>query len=135
MVIELIQQHPKISIIVLAAAVSLVTSIVNFFFLDKERMREIKSRQKTLQAEMKEHQKAGNQDKMMELNKELMSSTGEMFKHSSKPILITFIPIIIFFGFIKSTFLETSIASTWFWWYLGGAIVSSMIFRKLFRLP
>ncbi len=129
------QANPKISMILLAVLVSLFISIVNFFILDKDRMRAIKKRQKELQKEMKVHQKAGNQDKMMELNKELLSQTGEMMRHSFKPMLITLIPIIIFFSFMRSIYDTTTIADTWFWWYLLGAIIGSILWRKLLKLP
>ncbi len=98
-------------------------------------MREIKKRQKELQVEMKKFQKEGNQAKVLELNKEMMSYVGETFKHSFKPMIITIVPILLFFGFIRNAYAETSIAGSWFWWYLGGAIGSSMILRKIFKMP
>ena len=133
--VEMIQANPKISIILIAVAISLLISLVNNFVLDKDRMRSLKARQKAIQEEMKEHQKNGNQDKVMELQKEMMSGIGESFKHSFKPMLITIVPIIVLFGIVRNTFAETAIAGSWFWWYLLGAIVSSMIWRKVFRLP
>lgn len=135
MITELIIQYPRLSIIILAAAVSFFISLINYFFMDKERLREIKSKQKELQKEMKEHQKAGNHDKVMEINKEMMSYISETFKHSLKPMLITVVPVLIFFTFIKGVYVETAIAGTWFWWYIITAIISSMIFRKLLKLP
>jgi uncharacterized membrane protein (DUF106 family) len=135
MVVELIAQYTRISMILFVSLISLAITIVNYFVLDKDKMREIKSRQKTLQAELKEHQKAGNQEKMMELNKELLSQTGEMMRHSFKPMIITIVPIIFLLSWIKGTYAETTIAGSWFWWYLIGAISSSIIFRKLFKLP
>ncbi len=132
---EFAMQSPKLSIIVFSSVISLFITIVNFFMLDKDRLREIKKRQKELQGEIKEHQKAGNSDKVMELNKELMSYIPETFKHSLKPMIITLVPILILFTYIRGLYAETTLASTWFWWYLGGAIFSSIIFRKVFRLP
>lgn len=134
-VIELIQLYPRISVIIVALAISFLISLVNFFFINKERMREIKAKQKSLQEDMKKHQKDGNHDKVMELQKELLSSTGEMFRHSLKPMLITLIPILVLFAFIRSVYAETVIASSWFWYYLVSALVGSMIFRKVFNLP
>jgi uncharacterized membrane protein (DUF106 family) len=139
MVLETISQFamdsPVISILIFSSLISLLITIVNFFMLDKDRLREIKKRQKELQGEIKEHQKNGNQDKVMELNKELMGYIPETFKHSMKPMIITLIPILLLFAYIRGLYAETAIASTWFWWYLGGAIGSSIIFRKIFNLP
>jgi len=137
MVLESIQfymmAYPKTSIIVAAALISFFISLVNFFVLDKEKLHEIKRKQKAIQAEMKNHK--GNPQKLMELQKEMFSHVGETFKHSMKPMLITFIPLIILFPWLRSMLLETTIAGTWFWWYLGASIISSIFFRKLFRLP
>jgi uncharacterized membrane protein (DUF106 family) len=46
--------------------------------MNKERMFEIKKRQKELQKEIKEHQKAGNHTKVMELNKEMFSFVAHL---------------------------------------------------------
>lgn len=133
MVSEFIATYPRISIIGFALLVSFLISVVNYFVLDKEKMRVIKERQKALQAEMKKHQ--GNPDKLMEINKEFMSHTMDMMRHSFKPMLITFIPIILLFGFMKTSFAETSLASSWLWWYIITSILGSIIFRKLLKLP
>ncbi len=133
MVIELIIQYPKISIIVLASFVSFLISLVNYFVLDKEKLRDLKAKQKALQEEAKKHK--DNPQKMMDIQKEIMPLSLEMMKHSFKPLLITMIPIIILFGYLKQWYAPTEIAKSWIWWYIGGSIASSMIFRKLLKLP
>ena len=135
MLIELIKSNPRTSIVVISLLISFFISVVNYFVIDKERMREIKARQKEIQIEMKEHQKAGNHEQMAVLQKEMMSNIGASFKQSFKPMLITIIPILVLFTLIRSTFIDTAIAKSWLWWYLGTAIISSMIFRKFFNLP
>jgi len=84
---------------------------------------------------IKEHQKAGNHKEMVKLNKELMAETWVMMKHSFKPMIFTFLPIIVLFGAVRNIFLETTIAGTWFWWYMLGALIGSILFRKVFRMP
>lgn len=137
MVIEFIQafmqSNPRTGVILVALLVSLFVSVVNFFVLDKEKMHNMRARQKTLQEEMKQHK--DNPAKIMELQKEMFSHIGETMRHSLKPMLITFIPLILLFPIVRSMLLTTEIAKTWFWWYLGTSIIGSMIFRKLFRLP
>ena len=135
MFLDFVQANPKVSVILMGIAVAFFTSLVNHFVMDKERMLEIKKRQKELQKEMKEHQKAGNHAKAMELQKEMMTYVGETFKHSFKPMLITIIPILVFFAFIKGVYATTAIASSWLWWYILGAFAGSLVFRKLFKLP
>lgn len=137
MVLEFIQPfmqtYPHLAVILAALLIAFFISLVNYFVLDKERMREIKGKQKALQEEMKNHK--DNPQKLMELQKEMFSHMGETMRHSMKPMLITFIPLIILFPILRSMLLETAIASTWFWWYLAASIASSLVFRKLFKLP
>lgn len=132
---SLVESSPRVSVIVFAILVSFFISLVNYFVLDKEKMKEIKDRQKKTQEQIKVHQKAGEHQKAMDLQKQLFADIPEMMKHSFKPMLITFIPIIFIFGFARGLFAETIIAKSWFWYYLITAIISSMIFRKLLKLP
>ncbi len=132
---SLVESSPRVSVIVFAILVSFFISLVNYFVLDKDRLREIKEKQKKTQEQIKAHQKAGEHEKAMSLQKELFADMPEMMKHSFKPMLITFIPIILIFTFARGLFAETIIAKSWFWYYFVSAIISSMIFRKLLKLP
>ena len=133
MVIEIIQNNPRISLLLISAGVSLFITLINLIVLDKDKMRQMKKRQKEISLEMKEHK--NDPAKVMELQKEMMSHMGENLKHSFKPMLITLIPVLIAFGWIRGIFEETTIASSWLWYYIGGALVSSLLFRKVFKLP
>ena len=52
---ELIQAYPIWSIIVIGVLVSLFISLINYFVLDKDKMRQAKEKQKEIQKQMKEH--------------------------------------------------------------------------------
>ena len=131
----LIQANPRVTIIIFALLISLVISLVSYFILDKERMKELKDKQKKVQEQIKAHQKAGEHQKAMDLQKQLFADMPEMMKHSLKPALITMIPMLLFFSFLRGVYAETIIAKSWFWYYFVTAIIGSMIFRKLFKLP
>jgi uncharacterized membrane protein (DUF106 family) len=135
MILEFIQSYPRTSIIAIALLISFFISLVNYFVMDKEKMCEIKLRQKEMQDKIKHHQSKGEHEQAMKVQTEMLSTMGETFKHSLKPMLITTIPIIVVFGLIKNAYVATPIAGTWFWWYLGSAIAASLAFRKLFKLP
>jgi len=128
-IIDLIQNNPRIAIIILSFLVTLFITTVTYFMTDRERMKEIKDRQKELRKEMKQYK--DNPEKMLEINKKLLEDMPEQLKHSMKPMLITFIPIILFFGWLRATFALTAIASTWFWWYIGFSILFSIVIRKV----
>ena len=95
-------------------------------------MREIRERQKALREEMKKFK--NNPEKMMELNKKMLQDMPEQLKASFKPMIITLVPLLILFSWLKATFAATAIASTWFWWYIGASILSIIILRKMFGL-
>ena len=129
---ELIIEYPKLSIITLSFLVTLFITIVTYYMTDRERMKEIKAKQKALRKEIKQYR--DNPQKMMELNKQMMEDMPEQMKHSFKPMLVTIIPLLLLFAWLRGTFATTTIASTWFWWYLGSSLVFSMSLRKIFGL-
>jgi uncharacterized membrane protein (DUF106 family) len=131
--ISLIQASPKISIIVIGILVSFFITLVNYFVLDQDKMKELKVKQKTLNDEMKKHK--DNPNKLMELQKEMLSHASENMRHSFKPMLITFIPIIFIFAFLRKELALTTIASSWIWYYIVSSIIASIAFRKLFKMP
>ena len=129
---ELIQSNPEISIVALAFLVSIAITLINYFMVDREKMKQIRQKQKQLREEMKKFK--DNPEKMMEINKQMLEDMPEQLKMSFKPMVITLVPLLILFAWLKSTFAATSIASTWIWWYIGASIVSSIVTRKLFGL-
>ena len=134
-IIEFIQSsawNARISIVILSFLVTLFITIVTYYMTDRERMKELKEKQKRLRAEIKNHR--DNPQKMMELNKQMMEDMPEQLKHSFKPMMITMIPILIIFAWLRSTFVLTAIAKTWFWWYIGSSIIFSISLRKMLGL-
>lgn len=129
---EMIQNNPRISLIIFAFIITAVITVITYFMTDQKRMKEIKERQKSLKAELKIHK--NNPEKMMELNNKMMEDIPEQLRLSMKPMLITIIPLLIFFGWMRSTYATTAIASTWLWWYIGSSIIFSISLRKIFRL-
>jgi len=131
-ILELIPAYPRISIIVLSLIVTLLITIVNFFMVDRKRMKEIRDKQKKLREEMKNFK--DNPEKMLEINKKMMEDMPEQLKHSFKPMLVTLVPLLILFSWLRTTYATTIIASTWIWWYIVASIVFSIILRKVFGL-
>ncbi|MBD3252240.1 DUF106 domain-containing protein [Candidatus Pacearchaeota archaeon] len=132
MIEEFVQNSPRIAIIIAAFIFTLFITIVNYFMIDKEKMKEIKERQKKLKKELKDAKH--DPKKAMEINQKMMEDIPEQLKQSFRPLLITMIPLIILFSWLRSTFAETVIASTWLWWYIGASIIFSLILRKIFGL-
>jgi len=127
-----ILSNPKTAIIILSFAVTLLITIVSHFMTDKELMRSIKAKQKSLREEMKKFK--DDPAKMMEINKKMMEDMPHQLKQSMKISLVTILPLLFVFKWLRNSFALTAIASSWIWWYIGASIVFSMVLRKMFKL-
>lgn len=128
----LIQANPQTSILILSLLVTLFVTVISYYFTDRNLMKEIKERQKSLREEMKKYR--DNPQKMMELNKQIMADFPNQMKQSMKVSLITLIPLIFVFNWLRVVFAGTTIASNWIWWYIISSIVFSIGLRKIFKL-
>jgi|TARA_Y100000310_G_scaffold167546_2_gene167375 uncharacterized membrane protein (DUF106 family) len=126
---NLISSNPTISIISISFLVTLAMTLFTKYFTDQNRMKELKKIQKACQIKLKDNK--GNPEEQKKIQKEIMACSMELMKHSFKPMIFTFIPLIAIFWWVRGIFLETAIASTWLWWYIGAAIGSSIILRKV----
>ena len=68
-----------------------------------------------------------------ELQSEMLKITGVMMKSSFKPMLITMVPFLLLFYWIRSIYTPL-LGFNWFWWYLGSSLVSNMVYRKIFKM-
>jgi len=132
LLVELIPQYPRTAVIIIGALVSFLTVLLTKYVTDQNRMRELKKMQKDHQEKIKQHK--DDPQKMMELNKEFFSVSMEMLRHGMKPALFTMIPALILIFWMKEEFATTIIASSWIWWYIGAAILSSIVFRKVLKV-
>ena len=101
-------------------------------FTNQSRMKELKEIQKSCQIKLKDDKVKGNLAEMQKIQKQMMECSMELMKHSFKPLLITFIPLIIFFWWIKGIYTE--VLSGWIWWYIGAGIISWIILRKILKV-
>jgi uncharacterized membrane protein (DUF106 family) len=105
---------------------------------DRAKMKEIRERQKQLRAEMKQYK--NHPEKMMEINQKMLEDMPEQMRQSFKPMIITIIPILLLFGWMRSMFAATSLAGKWWifpiWlvWYIGASIIFSIILNKMMGL-
>jgi len=131
-IISFIQENPQISVVMLSFIVTLFITVISYFVTDRELMRKIKEKQKALREEMKKYR--DNPEKMVEINKKMMEDFPYQMKQSLKIMVITMIPLLIFFKWARDIFSQTPIASTWIWWYIGASLVFSIFLRKIFKL-
>lgn len=98
----LLELPPLLAVLSLSLIVSAIIILVTKYMTDQALMKRLKE-------ELKEHQKRikelrNEPAKAMEAQKKAMELNMNYMKHSLKPTLITFIPIILIFGWMSSTF-------------------------------
>ena len=130
MITEILQSYPKLTISIVAALITLVMTFIYKFTTDQDRLREIKKEQKKYQEEAKNHK--SNPQKMMEINKKVLQLSGEMMKHSLKPMAITMLPMFVLIIWLRNIY--SPILSSWIWYYIIVGIISNGVFRKFLKV-
>ncbi|HDL02209.1 MAG TPA: DUF106 domain-containing protein [Candidatus Pacearchaeota archaeon] len=127
---EVMVANPKVSIAVFSVVVTLISTLVQKHFTDQEHLKSLKKRQKEIQAEIK---KTKEPSVMQELNSEMMSLTGVMFKKSMKPMFVTMIPFLLLFTWLRSVYVPV-LGGGWIWYYLGYSVLASIVLRKVLKV-
>jgi len=91
--------HPTLAIALLSIIVSLIITIAYKYMTDQDLMKQLKLEIKEFQKEMKELK--SNPAKAMQVQKKAMETNMKYFMQSMRPTLITFIPIILIFGWLQ----------------------------------
>lgn len=128
---EVMLASPKASIAVFSCVVTLISTLVQKHFTDQEHLKTLKKRQKEIKKEIK---KAGDDVKLMqELNAEMLSLTGIMFKKSMKPMFVTMIPFLLLFTWLRGVYVPV-MGNGWIWYYLGYSVLASIVLRKVLKV-
>lgn len=121
--------------------ISAMSTLVRNAVLDKEKIKEHKEKIKKHQEDLKEATKKGDAKRAQKIQSDLLEVTMENLKHGMKPMLYTWIPIIVIFGWLSKTYAGVEgvveIAGWrlgWFGWYFISAIITSIILNKVFKL-
>jgi uncharacterized membrane protein (DUF106 family) len=127
--------NPLIAIIVISFVLMLLTTLVYKFFSDQKAMKKLKNEMKEIQKEMKEFK--DDPSKMMQLQKQSFSKMMESFKYQIKPMLITFVPFIILFPWLRSAYEpygDLIFGLGWFGTYFIFGMVFNILLRKLMKV-
>ena len=88
------------TILIISIFVAVFTTVIYKYTTDQTKLKKIKAELKEQQNKAKEYTKAGKNDKAMKLQKDMMKLNGQYMKASMKSTLYTFLPLIIFFGWL-----------------------------------
>lgn len=91
---------PFWSILILSIIMSLIVIVITKYTTNQDLMKRLKEEQKELQKEIK--MLKDNPEKMMAVQKKQMESSMKYITQSFRPMIFTFIPIIIIFGWISA---------------------------------
>ena len=93
---------PFWSIFILSLLISLVITIIYKYMTNQPLMKSLKEEMKKYQAQMKKEK--DSPEKMLAIQKKAMDANMKYMMESFKPTLVTFIPIIIVFGWMSANF-------------------------------
>lgn len=117
--------------------IAFLTTLVQKYATDQEALRELRKEQKILQEEMKKYR--DHPEKIAELSKKQFAFIPKTFKLTSRSIMFTGIPFILFFKWFRDFFVIMGDPKffgflSWFLFYLIFTMVFSSILRKALKV-
>ncbi|MCK4647442.1 hypothetical protein KAT24_00755 [Candidatus Pacearchaeota archaeon] len=122
--------------------INLSTTAIQKYATDQEALKELKKEQKILQEEMKKYK--DHPEKVAELSKKQLQFIPKTFKLTSRAVMFTGIPFILFFRWFTDVFTAIEVTTgapirflgflSWFWFYLIFTMLFSTILRKMFKV-
>ncbi|MCA9477540.1 MAG: DUF106 domain-containing protein [Nanoarchaeota archaeon] len=91
---------PFWTVFIVSITVSTLTTLVYKFTTDQHHLRSLKADLKRYQKKLSAQK--NNPEKALKIQKDLMKVNGEYMKHSLRSSLYTFLPIILFFGWLSA---------------------------------
>ena len=152
MAIQLINDYPLATLVALSLILTFVLTLAYKFFSDQKEIKASKERIKELQEKMKQEK---DSEKAMAYQKEMLEANMKHMRHSMRPMLITFLPLIFIFMWMRKIYLPLGVLVPWnfyvpglCWGFLKGlcdgagwflvyfitSFASNMIFRKLLKV-
>lgn len=101
--------NPILTVLVVAFIVSLISTVANKLLVDQDQMNEIQAEMKAFQKEIREAQKAGDGKKLVELQsrqQEMMQKQTQMMGNSFKPMIVTLVPILLIFWWMRASIIS-----------------------------
>ncbi len=127
---------PLYGIIIVSFVITLITTVVYKYATDQEALKKLKDENKELQAKMKEHKE--NPAKIKEINSELAKKSMESLKHQIKPMIITFLPLFLIFGWLRKSYAGSTenifLIFGWFGTYFVFSFIFSIVLRKVLKV-
>jgi len=133
----LLRWNLTIGMLLVVLIITMITTIIQKYATDQKALKELRQEQKILQEEMKKFR--DDPAKISELSKKQMEFIPRTFKLTSRTILFTGIPFILFFRWFYDFFAAIGEPKffgflSWFWFYLIFTMIFSSILRKVMKV-
>ena len=131
----LVKWNPLGALIIITLLMTLIVTLIYKYATNQRVMREIKEELKEIQKKIKADK--DDPHKVLEHNKLVMEKQMIMFKQSFKPMLITLLPILLLFGWLRATYDpygKLFIGLSWLWTYIIFSMIFSLTLRKLLKV-
>jgi uncharacterized membrane protein (DUF106 family) len=152
--LEILQIIPNSTIFMflLAALISIVTSLTNRLLTNPEQSKAWRKEISEWNTEMRQARKEGDKkrlEKVMKKQKQILQLQSKMMWQSMKVTLIFFVPLIIIWQFLGTTFSNSVIAyfpgvgatlplpifpNSLIWWYLLCSMLFGTVFSHVFGI-
>ncbi len=134
---SLLSWNLTIGMLIVVFLITLFTTLIQKYTTDQKALKELREEQKILQQEMKKYQ--DNPAKISELSKKQLEFIPKTFKLTSRSVLYTGIPFILFFRWFADFFNVLGEPKffgflSWFWFYFIFTMIFSSFLRKYLKV-
>jgi uncharacterized membrane protein (DUF106 family) len=133
----LLNWNLNIGMIIIVFLITLLSTLVQKFTTDQKALRELKKEQKILSEEMKKYK--DHPEKVAELSKKQMEFIPRTMKLTSRSMLFTGVPFILFFRWFSDIFTVMGNPKFfgilgWFLFYFIFTLIFSAIMKKVLKV-
>lgn len=104
--------NPVLTVLVIAFIISLISTVANKLLVDQDEMNAIQERSKDFQNRVRDAQKRGDGKELAKLQAEqaeMMKDQSAMMKNSFKPMIVTMVPILLIFWWMRASVISSLI--------------------------
>ena len=128
------------NIIVISFILTLIVNLAMKFFTNQHVMKSLKEETEFFKQEMKKFK--NDPQKLIEIQKQSMETSMKYLKHSLPATLVTLLPLLLIFGWLRTTFppeqtlltLPLGIELGWLGSYILFSIIFSIVLRKILNI-
>jgi len=134
---------PVVSLLLVSTILTVIVILLNRALVNKDLLKEIKSRMEETREKMTKAQKDGRTEDVDKFLAEMVKSNNEYMKHTFKTLLASLIVLALFLPWIKYKFEGMSVAALpfnlpllgsqldWIWWYVLISLAVGWVIRKI----